>query len=121
MLPCLKNGFSYHCSLEFPFPSPSEWIKSMKTLVSGHLGGNFAANPNPLSRSEQPQAVQSTSGWVTYGKGLAARRQHRSPKWPLAPIRTALEEKGNIKLSRSRQLSFCFIIFKPYFPENAAN
>lgn len=53
------------------------------------------ATPHPLpqSHSEQPQAVQSTLGRVTYSKGLAARRQHRSPKWPLNPIRTALKEK----------------------------
>lgn len=51
--------------------------------------------------------MQSTLGRVTYSKGLAARRQHRSPKWPLNPIRTALKEKKKHE-TESLKAKMCF-------------
>lgn len=103
-------SLSYHCSSGFVSPQ-CIWTEQVYQNLSAHLEKNIAANPNPLSRSEQPQAVQSTSGWVTYSKGLTAHRQQRSPNWPLTPIRTALEEKGNKTESLKTQYCsvFCMV------------
>lgn len=82
-------------------------VSPLTKLTANRLGQDqWAAGEKPCS--EQPQAVQSTLGWVTYSKGLAARQQHRSPKWPLTPIRTALKEKRNIKLNGQRLSVFDF-------------
>ena len=73
--------------------SPSLRLTARKTGgPPTNTGDQRAAGGDPWSRSEQPQAVQSTFGRVTYSKGLAARRRHRSPKRTLATIRTALKE-----------------------------
>lgn len=55
---------------------------------------------HPAASSHKP--CKALWGRVTYSKGLAARRQHRSPKRPLAPIRTALKGKRNMTLSCRR-------------------
>lgn len=84
--PPVPPAAAYRCGPALKTSEDQE-ASTQQTLPHRH------PHPFPQSHSEQPQAVQSTLGRVTYSKGLAARRQHRSPKWPLNPIRTALKEK----------------------------
>lgn len=85
-----------------PFPQVNCCTQIRAGLKTKKVRDRGASGEELKSRSEQPQAVQSTLGRVTYSKGQAARRQHRSPKWPLNPIRTALKKKNKNKTKKPK-------------------